>query len=137
MTAPPEPQHSLFTALENARGESLASDNSFRKLPEKFLAPDEFVHLALEGEGWSYIEPLLLVTDRRLLRLREGVLGFWRKRGELPASDIIGVSLRPRLFLGRVLIRTRGSRTLRASYRKEESARRFVDGLSRLIDGRR
>lgn len=135
MSSPADRTHSLFTALERARGGPVR-DGHFDVIPQRFLAPGEVVHLALEGNGWSWVDPLVLVTDRRVLRLRRGMLGFWRLRGEIPAQAVVGASLRPGLFLGRVQIRTRDGGRFGASYDREDDARRFVAGIQALLGTR-
>lgn len=132
MSRSSDPTHSLFLALDRIHEKPVPRD-TYGVIREKFLAPDEYVHVAFEGNGWTFLDPLLLVTDRRILRLREGVFGGWTKRGEVPASQVAGVSVRRRLLFGSVEIHLRSGASFRVQYNTDSEADAFVENLGRLI----
>nr|WP_281065058.1 PH domain-containing protein [Brachybacterium sacelli] len=99
----------------------------------KYLAPDEIVHLAFRGNGWTFMDPMLIITDRRILRLRDLGFGKWSKRGEVAARDVLGASVNRRFLFGTVEIHLRNGQALRVQYTTDTEADTFVDGLNRLI----
>ncbi|MBP2380661.1 PH domain-containing protein [Brachybacterium sacelli] len=125
-------QHSLFLALDRI-SEKPVPRGAYEVILRKFLVPDEFVHLAFDGNGWTFLDPLLLVTDRRILRLREGVFGGWAKRGEVPAADVMGASVTRWILFGAVNVHARNGQSFRVHYNLEDEAQVFVEGLNRLI----
>lgn len=106
-------------------------------LVKKFLTTGEIVHLALDGNGWTWVDPLILATDRRVLHLRRGVLGLWSKRAEIPAREVSGASVETGFLFGTVTIASARGQRLRMRYDSESSARDFVDSINRLLTGRR
>ncbi|GAA1546911.1 PH domain-containing protein [Brevibacterium picturae] len=125
---------SLLAALNRQR-EKPAPLSAFTVVIDRFLDDNEIVHLALEGNGWTWVDPLMLVTDRRVLLLRRGVFGFWGKRGEIAASEVSGATLKVNLFFGRITVRSHGGKLLRMGYNWERNARDFVDSLNQMISG--
>lgn len=134
MRASPDPASSLLTALNRQREEP-APLSAFKVVIDRFLDGDEIVHLALEGNGWTWVDPLMLVTDRRVLLLRCGIFGFWGKRGEIAASDVSGATLKVGLFFGRITVRSHRGTFVRMRYNWERIARDFVDTLNQMISG--
>ena len=124
----------LLAALNRHR-EKPAPLSAFKVVVDRFLDDGEFVHLALEGNGWTWVDPLMLVTDRRGLLLRSGVLGFWRKRGEVAARDVSGATLKGSMFSGRIIVSSHRGTFLRMMYNWEINAREFVDSLNQMISG--
>lgn len=104
---------------------------------ERFLDPQETVLLALEGNGFTWWDPMLVVTDRRLLHLRKGTVLPWRRIREVPAHDVAGAEFRRRFWWGPVIVRTRGGSRVWIRSGDDVAAQRFVDGLNRLIGGGR
>lgn len=131
MTSTPD-QHSLFLALDQIYERS-APRAAYKVILRKYLAPDEFVHLAFRGNGWNIADPLVLVTDRRILRLREGVFGGWVKRGEVPAPTVTGASMSSWGLFGTLTVHATGGQSFRVRYDQSKDAQAFVDGLNRLI----
>lgn len=125
-------RHSLHLAIEHGRDEALRSSR-YDSLPQKFLEPGEHVYFALEGNGWSWVKPLTIVTDRRVMHLRESVLGRWSKRQEIAPGAVTGSKLSTGLFFGSVTVFAGGAAWLRTSYDRERQAKDFVDGLNGLI----
>lgn len=103
----------------------------------RFLDPEETVLLAIEGNGFTWWDPLLIVTDRRLLHLRAATFMPWRKIREVPAQEVSGAGFRRRFLWGPVIVRTRSGRRMWIRSDGDETAQRFVDGLNRLIAGGR
>jgi len=99
----------------------------------KYLAPDEIVHLAFRGNGWTFMDPMLIVTDRRILRLRDLGFGKWSKRGEVAARDVLGASVNRRFLFGTVEIHLRSGASFRVQYNTGSEADAFVEGLERLL----
>lgn len=86
MMATDETLASLYRALDIWHdGEVFPRNRHGERFAVRFLEPRERVLHALEGQGWTLWQPLLLVTDRRVLRLRE----VFRRRllREVPASE--------------------------------------------------
>ena len=103
---------------------------------QRFLRPRENVLFALEGEGWTWVDPLLLVTDHRVLHLRRGFR--WRVLREVPAAEVRGAEYVPGTLSGqvRILLRDGSALRMRRNISKDEAvARGFVDGVNALIAG--
>ena len=131
-----DPATSLISALSRQR-ENPAALGAFKVILRRYLDDDETVYLALEGNGWTWVDPLILVTDRRVLHLQRGVLGFWRRRREIPAAEVAGASIRTGLFFGTVTVSTHRGRRIRMWYDTEGFARDFVNSLNELVSGNR
>lgn len=102
----------------------------------RFLHPGETVLLALRGEGLTWVDSLLLVTDSRVIRFREVLR--WRKVREVPAAEVSGAELAPGFLTGAVRIHLRSGAPLRMrpDMNRGEAARIFVDGINGLLSGR-
>ncbi|GAA1848386.1 PH domain-containing protein [Brevibacterium marinum] len=129
-----EPASTLLAALSRQR-EKPAPLSAFKVVIDRFLDKDEVVHLALEGNGWTWVDPLILATDRRVLLLRRGVFGFWSRLDEIAAGDVSGASLKVNMFFGKVIVSSRDGRRIRMGYDAEKHARAFVDSLNRMVSG--
>lgn len=129
---------SLYRALGIWQEGELPRSPGWEKFAHRFLQPGERVLLALEGQGWTWVRPLLLVTDRRVLRLREA-LG-WRLLREVPASEVAGAEHVSRLLLfDSVRIHLRGGSSIRMHPDPtpgEPKAQNFVAGVNALVAGR-
>lgn len=137
MKSAPDPLASLLAALQKP-GERPPAPAGWDRLAERFLAADETVLLAVEGNGFTWWDPLLLVTDRRVLHLRRGTLRSWRVIREFPAHSIAGAEFRERaLFWGPIIVRTRDGQRTWIRSDGQALARRFVDSLNALVAGRR
>lgn len=131
-----DPASSLLAALNRQR-ERPAQLNAYRGVIDRILDDDEIVHLALEGNGWTWVDPLIFATDRRVLLLRSGVFGFWSKRAEISAGDVSGASLKVNMFFGKVTVSSHSGKSISMLYESEGYAREFVDSLNQLVSGRR
>lgn len=129
-----DPASSLLAALSRQR-EKPAPLSPFKVVIDRFLADDEIVHLALEGNGWTWVDPLILATDRRVVLLRRGVLGFWSKRAEIAAGDVSGATLKVSMFFGKVTVSSHSGKSIRMWYDWEGHAREFVVSLNHLVSG--
>lgn len=132
----PDPLGSLLAALQVGREERVPAAG-WASMAQRFLAPDETVLLALEGNGLTWWDPLLLLTDRRVLHLRRGTVTPYRTIREFPAQEIAGAEFRRRFLWGPVIVRTHGG--ARTWMRSDGGARaqRFVDSLNALVAGQR
>ncbi|MGP9744938.1 hypothetical protein [Brachybacterium sp. AOP29-B2-41] len=102
----------------------------------RFLQSGEIVLFAFEGEGWTWVDPLLLVTDRRALHLRRGLR--WRVLREVQAAEVRGADCASGTVAGhvRILLRDGSSLRTRQNVSKDEAvAQGFVDGVNRLVAG--
>ena len=136
MTTSPGSLASLLAALEKP-GERPPAAGAWVTIATRFLAPDETVLLALEGNGFTWWDPLLLVTDRRVLHLRRGAVLPYRLIREFPAHEVAGAEFRRRFLWGPVVVRTRGGARTWIRSDGDDLAQRFVDGVNALIAGRR
>ncbi len=128
---------SLVAALQG-EGETPVPPAAWERVARRFLAPDEIVLLALRGNGFTWWEPLLLVTDRRVLHLRQGAFLPCRLIRELPAQEIAGAEFRQRsIGWGPVIVRPHRGRRIWIRSNGDAPAQRFVDGLNGLLPGRR
>ena len=71
--------------------------------------------------------------DRSVLLLQRGVLGFWKKRTELPATVVAGASLNPHMFFGNVQIHLENGASIRMQYETQPEALAFVGALNQLV----
>lgn len=130
------PLESLCAAIEKGRDRPVPRA-AFQAVASRFLAPDERVLLALEANNWTLRDPLVLVTDRRVVHLRRGAILGWRHIREIPAGAITGAQLRPGFLWNPVRISSQGAGTIQVLSGADGPARRFVDGLNALVAGRR
>lgn len=111
---------------------------AWERFARRRLTPDEVVLLAMEGEGFTWWDPLLLVTDRRVVHVRDWPFIGWRTVREVPAQSVIGAEFRGRaLWWGSVIIRLRDGGRIRVRSKRGDVGRGLVDGLNRLIAGGR
>lgn len=137
MTTPSPALASLVDALQVGRREPVPAAG-WERFARRRLAPDETVLLALEGNGFTWWDPLLLVTDRRVIHLREWTFIGWRTVREVPARAVAGGEFRPHVLgWGPVIVRLRDGGRIRVRSKQDDAAQRFVDGLNRLIAGGR
>lgn len=109
---------------------------AWERFARRRLTPDEVVLLAMEGEGFTWWDPLLLVTDRRVVDVRDWPFIGRRTVREVPAQSVIGAELRGRaLWWGSVIIRLRDGGRIRVRSKRGGVGRGLVDGLDRLIAG--
>lgn len=138
MQTHPEDQYSLWAALQRGREEPdrhTGSKKHFDTVHAKFLE-GERVLFAMEGNGWTFVDPLVAATDRRIVFLTRGLFTPWRMKAEFPASSVTGATLKPALLFGKVTVHTRGGESRKIRYNKEVEAQQFVQQLNRLISGR-
>lgn len=128
---------SLLRALQPGY-ERPAPAAAWEGVARRFLRPGETVLLALEGEGLTWVDPLMLVTDGRVLHLRRGLR--WRLLREAPTAEARGAEYSPGLLGGRVRIRLDDGSALRmrrSVSRGESLAQDFVAGVNALVAGGR
>ncbi|MGC5617162.1 hypothetical protein [Georgenia sp. Z1491] len=74
----------------------------------KVLEPDEVVYeyllCALKGDSW----PLLVVTDRRIVHTVDRMVAWWHVREEVPAAQVAGAELEPKLLSWRLHVHRHG-----------------------------
>ncbi|YAL82734.1 PH domain-containing protein [Dermacoccaceae bacterium W4C1] len=86
-------------------------DTGTAQLPKQVLAPDEAVYAVLVGDTRSDSNPILAVTDRRVLVARLKMVRGWRIRAELPADQVQQAQCEATALSGRLAITARdGSR---------------------------
>lgn len=132
----PDPLGSLLAALQVGREKPVPAA-AWAPVARRFLAPDETVLLALEGNGLTWWDPLLLVTDRRVLHLRRGTVLPYRLIREFSAQEIAGAEFRRCFLWGPVIVRTRGGARTWIRSGSDAIAQRFADSLNALVAGRR
>lgn len=131
-----ETLESLYRALAPWYEGRFRGSAAWEKFSRRFLQPGEKVLLALEGEGWNLVGPLLLVTDRRVLRLRD-CFG-WRLLREVPAAEVLGAEHADRLLGDVVSIRLRSGGRMRMRSKTVPGSQlpeKFVAGLNALVSG--
>lgn len=133
-----DPLPSLLAALAPNREDSTPPPAAaWQRFARKHLRPDETVLLALEGEGWTWWDTLLLVTDQRVVRIRQLPFQPWRVKQQAAPADLQGADFRPRLLSGIVVLRIRGARSIRVVSKTDEVSREFVDRVNALVSGGR
>lgn len=133
-----DPLPSLLAALGASDEDGEAPPAAaWQRFARKHLRPDETVLLALEGEGWTWWDTLLLVTDQRVVRMRQLPFQPWRVKQQAAPADVLGAELRPWFISGLVLIRVRGARSIRVMSANEEVSHGFVDRVNALVSGGR
>jgi hypothetical protein len=138
VTQTQEPLTSLLAALApNQEDGTPPPAAAWQRFARKHLRPDETVLHALEGEGWTWWDTLLLITDQRVVRIRQLPFQPWRVKQQAAPADVLGAEFRPWLISGIVLIRVRGARSIRVMSETEEVSREFVDRVNALVRGGR
>lgn len=96
------------------------------RLPGQILGPDERVYEVAVGDPQGDTNPLLLVTDRRVLLARESLIRGWRVREEFAGPEVAGAEYRGTLLSGRLTVHARDGRTLRLRTAYREPAEKVV-----------
>lgn len=138
MTQTSDTLASLVAALGASDEEGKApSAVAWRRFAQKFLRDDETVLLALEGEGWTWWDSILVITNQRVMRMRQLPFQPWRLKQQAAPAEVLGAEFRPWPVSGIVRIRVRGKRPLRVMSASERTSRAFVDRLHVLVHGGR
>lgn len=136
VTNPADPLPSLLTALQ-PNYERPVPAAAWAGFARRFLQPGERALLAVEGEGLTWVDPLLIVTDRRLMRLRRGTFLGWRLLREVPPAAVVSARVEPGMLWARIVIEVAGQRSIRMHAADSDVAKGFVAGLHALLQGRR
>lgn len=103
-------------------------------MPRRLLHPEETVHGIAVGSVLRDEFPVLLITDRRVLIVRDGIRG-WKIRSQAPSADVAGAELEDRLLSRRLRVRLRTGKDLTLKVRDRERSEAAVDLIRHLVAG--
>lgn len=133
MTASSRALESLLVALAPGYEGRPVPRAAWQRFAQRQLDPQETVLFALQGWNFGFVEPLVLVTDRRTVLFRDVVsTGLRRVRG-IPAPEVAGVQLAEHLLWATLTIRSRSGRRIRVRASEAAPARRVRDGVEALL----
>lgn len=129
------------TALRTMTEEALAHRETesarWIGIARRVLEPEERVLACVGGSTRSESEPVLVVTDRRVLVAEERLFGRWRARAELTAADVLGADVVPTRLAQSVRVHGRNGQVVELRTAEKVFAQRLVDLVNRLVaDGR-
>ena len=125
---------------ESTYREAMAANSglSFRAadatLPQQVLDPQETVYEVAVGAQRNDTFPLLIVTDRRVLHVRERLRG-WTVLEEVPAASVTGAELEKKLLSGRLRVEVRGGRGIRMKVAEMRRSEEVAALLRHLVAG--
>lgn len=116
-----------------ARNSSQRFTLSDANLPAQVLRPEETVHDVAVGGLTSDTFPLVIVTDQRVLHVRDKIVGGWTVLREAPAADVLGAEIEKRLLTGRLRVRLRQGKDITMGLAAKERPAEVAALINRLV----
>lgn len=124
-------------AMERNRSSGQRYTLSDADLPGQVLHAGETVHDVAVGGLTSDTFPLLIVTDQRVLHVRDRMRSGWTILREAPAADVLGAAIEKRLVTGRLRVRLRHGKDITMGLASQERPAEVAALINRLVGGGR